>query len=252
MKKGDPTRLFPFLNHELGSPKLKIKLSSKVEGELKSISEDIYYREQLENMGFFKKFGSLIVKAGGYLILSIFGVTYNGLKIGVCEKESVIRCGIPVYGFFNLIINRQKRSIDIESVSHLSRSFRSFRRIFGLRIEKPILKSVLFGTIALIAIASFVVHYSKTSKVVWEKFFKTFSKNKMKEIVYNQKKVYCNECGLIPSNVMFKECRHLVYCGECFKNKHSAFIDEEKLTCNGVICEDCEKPALNYIKVFYN
>lgn len=183
--------------------------------------------------------------------MSLLGVSYHGLKIGISERESVIKCGAPVYGYFTLVLNRETRQYQIEKVKYLTQTFGEFRGEIYNRMNKPLIKSILCAFASIVGVSLLITHLHYKSKKYWKKYLALDKKPRQNEVSYQQKRVYCNNCGKVPSNVLFEGCGHLVYCDDCFGKIHEESVGQREGQCLGIVCDDCGKGVKTYRKIFY-
>jgi hypothetical protein len=183
----------------------------------------------------------------------IFGLPFIGVKIGISENEYVIENSLNsanfrgIYGVFSLVYNPKSKKLYIRDVKHVSTNFKDFL----IKIKKSCNSQTLkyFTGVAILGVLlGVIVARFQRSTESWERVFKKlFPSNPIsKKDIIEQKRVYCKECSVNPANMMFLNCKHLVYCLNCYKNLKYAL--KRKMD----YCPDCNLFIMNTQKIIYN
>lgn len=214
-----------------------------------------YKKDFVENRTLIPRLAFVSLKFIFNGVMGLFGVPLEGVCIGLTENEAFVQSSsglLGVYGMFKIILNRRQRRLFIEEIDMLSPDYFSFLQKMHARVLSN--SAYLFATSFFFFLFS-IIFYSRIRKSAsaWKRFFNTYVLGHVeKNVIHYQKKLYCEKCGRVPADVMFRKCGHLVYCFECFKSIESVEIDEANLKCSEVACLDCGAKNTEFLKIIYS
>ena len=256
------SRLLPFFNYSKSSSTSCIPISINPESisELDFLSQTIYHNDSLKQASMLENLGRLVVKAIGLVCFGIFNISFNGLKIGITERETVLESSIgnsaAVYGYFKVVLDRFQGRLSIEKMEFLSMKFKDFVSKMNSEFIKDSIVMTGYGVAFMISFTIlFYRLHNRTYRIWLKNYYKAFgpiNKNQNLKKIYYQKKLMCENCKTLPADIWFNNCGHLIYCIDCFKEICQGEFDLSNGKCSQIKCLDCEQIVDGFKKIVYS
>ena len=218
---------------------------------LSSLQKESFNKVYIKERSLLSKIYTVIYKGLCLVLFKALYINLSGIKIGISEKELVLSNALytktvpGVYGLFTLLIDLPNKRVSIKDAEFASHSFETFQLTLLSERNRTGARYLLW-TILLGVFAGIFFFRFDASKKAWIGYFqkKDSGKKESKRQVFYQNRILCKECKLVPANIMFYECRHLVYCDSCFR----------VLKCTGRKvdrCFDCRDKFQSFVKINY-